>query len=134
MAKIEMEYQGSLQTLLTHGGSGEQISTDAPVDNNGLGRCFSPTDMVAAAYLSCMMTIIGIYCDKNKLPLNKSKGSVGKLMGNAPRRIIGLNIVLDLSGHSWSESEQEAIKNAALNCPVAKSVSNEMTINASFKF
>jgi uncharacterized OsmC-like protein len=134
MAKIEMEYKGSLQTLLTHGDSREQITTDAPIDNNGKGRCFSPTDMVAGAYLSCMMTIIGIYCEKNSLLLNSAKGSVEKFMGNAPRRIIGLNIAIDLSGHSWNEQEKEAIKKAALNCPVAQSVNNEMTINASFKF
>ncbi len=129
-----MQYKGSLQTLLVHGESHEKISTDAPKDNNGMGRCFSPTDMVAGAYLSCMMTIIGIYCDKNKLALNQAAGSVEKIMGNAPRRIIGLNIAMDLTGNDWNKEEQEAIKNAALNCPVAKSVSEEMVVNAQFEF
>ena len=134
MAKIEMEYKGSLQTSLKHGGSGELISTDAPVDNNGKGRCFSPTDMVAGAYLSCMMTIIGIFCNQNKIELLNARGSVDKIMGDAPRRIVGLTIVLDLQGHDWDEKTQERIKHVALNCPVAKSVHPGMNIKATFKF
>lgn len=129
-----MEYKDELQTLLIHGGSGEKIFTDAPVDNNGKGRCFSPTDLVAAAYLSCMMTIIGIHCDQNKLSLNKPTGSIEKIMGNSPRRIIGLNIVIDLSGNNWTVAEREALKTAAINCPVAKSVNKEMNITTTFNF
>jgi uncharacterized OsmC-like protein len=134
MAKIQIEYKGGLQTLMTHDGSGEKVFTDAPIDNNGKGRCFSPTDLMAGAYLSCMMTIIGIYCEKNNLPLNRPTGSVDKLMGNSPRRIIGLNIVIDLSGNNWSEKEKEAVKEAAVNCPVAKSVDKDMEIITNFKF
>jgi putative redox protein len=134
MAKIEMQYKGSLQTLLIHGDSKEKIATDAPKDNNGLGRCFSPTDMLAGAYLSCMMTIIGIYCDKNNLTLANASGMVEKIMGSAPRRIIGLNIAMDLTGNDWSIAEQTAIKNAAVNCPVAKSVSKDMVVNVQFNF
>lgn len=114
--------------------SGTEIETDAPTDNNGKGTRFSPTDLLATAYLNCMITIIGIYCDKNGLSFDKCEGDVEKIMANSPRRIGGLNISLDLSSNDWNEKERRRIENAAKRCPVAMSVSPEIEINIEFKY
>ena len=69
MATSKVEYLGGLRTKCTHLKSGQEVITDAPVDNNGKGEAFSPTDLVATAYVSCMYTIIGIYCEKSEYSL-----------------------------------------------------------------
>ena len=134
MQTVKIEYQGDLRTTCTHVKSGTQITTDAPTDNNGKGESFSPTDMVAAAYGSCMLTIIGIYCSQNDLTFTEGSCSVLKNMEASPRRIGGLDVEMDLSGNDWTEEQQKRIKNAAMACPVAKSVSPEMNIEFKIKF
>ncbi|RFC54657.1 OsmC family protein [Brumimicrobium aurantiacum] len=134
MKKISSSYLGNLRISSLHEKSGTIIETDAPVDNNGKGTRFSPTDLVATAYLNCMITIIGIYCDKNEIEFQDCKGDVEKIMTDNPRRISGLNFVLDLSMNNWNDQEKRRIENAAKNCPVAKSVSSEIKINIEFKY
>lgn len=134
MATARIEYIGELQTKCTHLKSGVQFVTDAPVDNNGKGSSFSPTDLVATSYVSCMMTIVGIHCNSQGLTFNKGIGEVTKIMASGPRRISELEIDLDLSGNDWTEEQQERIKHAALACPVAKSVDPEMKVEINFKF
>lgn len=134
MATARIEYLGELQTRCTHLKSGVELVTDAPVDNNGKGSSFSPTDMLATAYVSCMITIIGIYCDQNNLNFVHGVGEVTKVMESNPRRVAGLIITLDLSGNGWTEDEQRRVRQAAENCPVAKSVSAEMEIAFNYQF
>ena len=67
MATAVVEYLGGLRTKCTHVKSGTEIITDAPTDNNGLGESFSPTDLVATAYTSCILTIVGIYCNNHNI-------------------------------------------------------------------
>jgi len=134
MATSKVEYLGGLRTKCTHLKSGVEVITDAPVDNNGKGESFSPTDLVATAYISCMMTIVGIYCDKHDLRFDKGVGTVEKIMGIDPRRVQKLIILLDLSGNDWSDKEQLKVKNAANVCPVAMSVSDDMEIELQYKF
>ncbi|HLV42936.1 MAG TPA: OsmC family protein [Brumimicrobium sp.] len=132
MKTISSTYLGDLRISSTHLKSGSIIETDAPVDNNGKGTRFSPTDMLAGGYLNCMITIIGIYCDQNGLTFEKCEGTVEKIMIDNPRRVGGLNIVLDLSGSNWDDKEKRRVQNAAKNCPVAKSVSPEIEVNVEF--
>ena len=80
MATAAIEYLGELRTKCRHLKSGKEFITDAPTDNNGKGEAFSPTDIVATAYVSCMLTIIGIYCDKNDLEFLQGRGEVVKSM------------------------------------------------------
>ena len=134
MKKISSSYLGNLRISSLHEMSGSKIETDAPVDNNGKGTRFSPTDLLATAYLNCMITIIGIYCDQNKIHFDGCEGEVEKIMTDNPRRISGLNFVLDLSMNNWNDQEKRRIENAAKNCPVAKSVSSEIKINIEFKY
>ena len=134
MATARIEYLGELQTRCTHQKSGVELVTDAPVDNNGKGSSFSPTDMLATAYVSCMITIIGIYCDTNGLNFKNGIGEVNKIMSSDPRRVCRLEISLDLRNNGWTEDEQRRVKRAAENCPVAKSVNERMEIEFTYQF
>ncbi len=134
MATSRIEYLGDLRTKSTHLKSGSEIISDAPVDNNGKGASFSPTDMVATAYVSCMLTIVGIFCNKNGLSFKNGVGEVTKHMVSDPRRIGSLEIFLDFSGNDWNESEQRQVRNAAENCPVAKTVSEEVEVTITYQF
>jgi putative redox protein len=134
MDTIRIDYKGNLRTECTHVKSGQVIVTDAPVDNNGKGEAFSPTDLVANAYVSCMLTIVGIYCNNNGLRFTKAQAGVEKVMGADPRRISGLGIWIDFAGNDWNEDEQKRVIAAAKACPVAKSVSADMDVKIDFKF
>ena len=132
MAKIKSSYLGDLRITSEHLQSGSQLQTDAPLDNNGKGTRFSPTDLLATAYLNCMITIIGIYCDQNGISFEGCEGGVEKKMIDSPRRVGQLDISINLSKNEWSEQEKRRIETAAKNCPVAKSVSTEIEINIEF--
>lgn len=134
MITATVEYLGSLRTKCTHVQSGMEIVTDAPLDNNGKGEAFSPTDLAATAYASCMLTIIGIFCEANGLNFNQAKASVEKVMGSNPRRISKVLIDMDLSGNNWSDSEAEKAIRAGKNCPVAKTFSEGVEIEFSFSY
>lgn len=134
MITATVEYLGSLRTKCTHVQSGMEIVTDAPLDNNGKGEAFSPTDLAATAYASCMITIIGIFCEANGLNFNQAKASVEKVMGSNPRRISKVVIDMDLSGNNWSDSEAEKAIRAGKNCPVAKTFSEGVEIEFSFSY
>jgi putative redox protein len=134
MATTTIKYLGDLRVECVHEKSGTKIVTDAPVDNNGKGSSFSPTDLCATAYLSCMVTIIGIYCDKNDLEFVHAEGSVDKIMASGPRRISRLEINLDLSGNNWSNEERQGVIKAAEACPVAQSVSSDMEVDIKYQF
>ncbi len=124
MTTSKVEYLGGLRTECTHVKSGETIITDAPTDNNGKGEAFSPTDLVATAYASCMLTIVGIYCEKNKIPFVHASAAVKKTMVSNPRRIGKIEIDIDFSKNGWDKSVQEKIIRVGEACPVAKSVSD----------
>ncbi|MCO5260528.1 MAG: OsmC family protein [Crocinitomicaceae bacterium] len=128
MKTSKVEYIGSLRTKCTHYRSGTEIITDAPIDNNGRGEAFSPTDLVATAYASCMMTIIGIYCNEHGLNFKNGVAEITKVMSAAPRRISEIVIDLDLSGNGWDEDEKERVLRAGKACPVAKSVHENIVI------
>ena len=100
METASIIYNGELRTTATHVRSGTVINTDAPVDNNGKGERFSPTDLVATALGSCMLTIMGIKARDKGWNIDGTKVSVEKIMGTDPRRITGINIRFDFpAGH-----------------------------------
>jgi putative redox protein len=134
MATAIVEYLGGLRTKSTHQKSGTVIFTDAPVDNNGTGEAFSPTDLLATAYISCMLTIVGIYCEKNTIAFEGATGEVTKIMGSGPRRVERLEISLDFSANTWSEETKKLIMRAGESCPVALSVSDDMEVDLQYKF
>jgi len=134
MATSKVTYLGGLRTSCTHLASGNTIITDAPTDNNGKGEAFSPTDLVATAYASCMITIMGIYCEGHGLSLERAEASVTKIMAAAPRRIGKIVIELDLSGNNWTETEREKVIAAGRACPVAKTLGDNVEVEIEFTF
>lgn len=132
MATSTVKYLGNLRTECTHLQSGTVIQTDAPTDNNGKGEKFSPTDLVATAYASCMITIMGIYCNEHHIAFSSAEATITKIMASSPRRIGKLVIQMDLSGNSWDETTAERVIRAGRACPVARSVSSEMEIEFEF--
>ncbi|QDV71172.1 OsmC-like protein [Rosistilla carotiformis] len=122
MVEIQVEYQGGLRCQAVHGPSGCQLSTDAPVDNQGRGESFSPTDLVATALGTCVSTIMGIYADRHDLNLTGMKVRIEKHMSaDLPRRIMRLPVEIRLP-ITLDERHRTAIEAAARLCPVHQSL------------
>ena len=134
MAISKVEYLGGLSTKCIHLKSGSSIITDAPVDNNGKGEAFSPTDLVATSYASCMITIIGIYCDNHNINFVHCTALVNKIMVSGPRRIERIELEMDFSGNDWPVEVQKKIKIIGEACPVAKTVSSDVQVIFMYKF
>lgn len=134
MATMTGEYLGSLRTEDTHLLSGNKIITDAPPDNKGKGEAFSPTDLVCAALSSCMMTLMGMTADKENIDLKGLKTEITKIMAANPRRIFEIQISFSLPGLKASEIQKEKLKQAALTCPVALSLSESLKQTVTFDF
>lgn len=128
MITSEIKYLGNLRTECHHLASGTVIETDAPIDNKGKGERFSPTDLVATAYASCMMTIMGIYCNEHGIEMNTGIARVQKIMDANPRRIGKLIIEMDFSGNNWSKLEAEKVLRAGKACPVAKTLGDNVEV------
>lgn len=132
MVEVDVRYLGELRCEATHGPSKTVIRTDAPVDNHGKGESFSPTDLLAAALPSCIMTIMGIVADRHDLDLSGMTARTGKVMsGDAPRRIASLRTVVEVPLPS-DHPKRGMLENAAHTCPVHKSLHPE--IDASIEF
>lgn len=135
MQTAQIIYTGELRTTATHLQSGTVIDTDAPVDNNGKGERFSPTDLVATALGSCMLTIMGITARQHQWKIEGTRVSVQKIMGTEPRRITGVKINFDFpEGHQLEEKERTILERAALTCPVAKSVHPDILQDVTFNW
>lgn len=124
-------YKGGLRTEATHMRSGNTIITDAPIDNKGKGQAFSPTDLVATALASCMVTIMGIKADEMNLNIENTSLEVEKIMASNPRRIAEVNINIQIPLKTDAK-RQKILEKAALTCPVAKTLSEEMKSNITF--
>jgi len=124
-------YKGSLRTEATHLRSGNRIITDAPTDNKGKGEAFSPTDLVATALASCMLTIMGIKSDEMNINIEGTSAEVKKIMGSVPRRIAQVIIVINIP-ISTDEKTKNILKKAALTCPIDKSLSDSVIREVKF--
>ena len=124
-------YKGSLRTEATHLRSGNRIITDAPTDNKGKGEAFSPTDLVATALASCMLTIMGIKSDEMNINIEGTYAEVKKIMSSVPRRIAQVIIVINIP-ISTDEKTKNILEKAALTCPVDKSLSESMIREVKF--
>ena len=128
-------YEGNLRTVATHLRSGSQLETDAPVDNNGKGERFSPSDLVATALGSCMMTIMGMKARDLDLDLTNVKIAVEKIMKADPRRIGAINLTFHFpEGFSADEKQRVILERAAHTCPVVYSINPEIVLNVEFKW
>jgi len=128
----KVEYLGNLRTKATHLKSGNIILTDAPIDNNGKGEAFSPTDLVATSLASCAMTIMGIVADRHDLDINDAYAEVDKLMSSNPRRIGEIIIKIYLNGTRLNNESRDKLERAAKLCPVSGSLNTEIVENINF--
>jgi putative redox protein len=125
MHTSEVLYLGELRTQCTHLQSGTVILTDAPVDNQGKGEMFSPTDLVATSLASCMITIIGILAQRGGFDITGTRAEVTKIMGTDPRRISEIKIDLFFPPNNYSKRERAIIEHTTKVCPVALSLHPE---------
>ncbi len=121
-----IKYKGGLRTEAIHLRSTQEIITDAPTDNNGQGNAFSPTDLVATALGSCMLTIMGIYADKHSLNIEGTTVSIKKHMASNPRRIEKVEVHLHMPEMDYDDHNKKMIEKVALACPVAKSLHSDL--------
>jgi uncharacterized OsmC-like protein len=121
MATSNITYVGDLRTVCIHLQSGTQILTDAPTDNHGKGEAFSPTDLVATALGSCMVSIMGIKSKDLNVDLKDSTVSITKIMQSEPRKIAKIEVILNMSIET-SEKNKAILERAAMTCPVLLSL------------
>jgi putative redox protein len=122
MTTIDSRYEGALRCHSSHGPSGSVLETDAPTDNQGKGERFSPTDLVATALSTCILTILGIVAERHDWPLQGTTARVQKTMTpEAPRRIALLEVWISLPV-GLSEQQRAVLQRAGESCPVKLSL------------
>ena len=131
---IENTYVGDLRTSSKHSKSGQEIITDAPVDNNGKGEAFAPTDLVSSALCSCMTTVMGICAEKGGFKMPNSIAKIKKIMNSDPRKIKEIHIELNFEENSLTDIQKNKLESVGRNCPVAKSLHPEIKQNIIFNF
>jgi uncharacterized OsmC-like protein len=134
MTTLTTTYQGSLRTENVHTRSGSTLLTDAPVDNQGKGEAFSPTDLVSTALSTCMLTTMGIVASRENIDMRGMKTEVVKIMASAPRKIAEIQITLSHPSLLLTEDQKQKLKNAALTCPVALSLHASVKQTVTFNF
>lgn len=118
----KITYTGGLRTEAVHLKSGTKIVTDAPVDNHGKGEAFSPTDLVATALGSCMLTIMGISANSHDIDIEGATVEVEKIMASNPRRIKKIRLVMTMPAKGYSPRDRKLLEAAAHGCPVGNTI------------
>ena len=129
----KVTYLGDLRTSSIHVQSGSEIVSDAPLDNNGKGEAFSPTDTVANALASCMMTVMGIKARDVDVDFTGATASVTKIMNVEPRRIGAIEIVFDMN-ISADQKSKTILEKTAMTCPVFLSLNPEIEKRITFNW
>jgi uncharacterized OsmC-like protein len=134
MATFETRYLGNLRTEITHLQSGNTLTTDAPTDNHGKGEFFSPTDLLASALGSCMLTIMGIAAQTHGFNIDGASMETTKVMSANPRRVGELVVRITFPHNKYSEKERRILEACAKECPVANSLHPDLKQTVSFIF
>lgn len=134
MANMKAKYLGDLRVECTHLASGTTIVTDAPVDNQGKGEAFSPTDLCSTALAACAMTIIGIYGKKHDVDVSGMTASVTKEMSANPRRIGKIEVTFVMPDREFTDKQKTMIERAAHTCPVHLSLHPDVELVFTFKW
>lgn len=134
MPNFEVFYQGNLRCKAEHIQSGTSILTDAPIDNQGKGESFSPTDLLAIALGTCMATVMGIEANNLKLNLSGTQLHINKIMGISPRRVVEIKIDITIPDENFTENQKSKLIEIGINCPVAKSIHPDIYQNIKFNF
>lgn len=129
----KITYLGDLRTSSIHVQSGATILSDAPIDNHGKGEAFSPTDLVANALGSCIMTIMAIKANDLNVDLTDTTVEITKVMQTEPRRISKIVIVMNMSV-ATSDKNKIILERVAMNCPVLLSLNPLIDKEISFNW
>jgi len=128
----KVTYLGDLRTSSIHTNSGSEIISDAPLDNNGKGEAFSPTDTVANALATCMLTVMGIKARDLEVDFSGSTAEVTKIMGTDPRRITEIHVTFSMNLEA-DDKTKTILEKTAMTCPVFFSlhpdIKKEITFN-----
>ncbi len=133
MVDITGKYLGNKRVEMQHLPSKSLIQTDAPVDNNGKGELFSPTDLVASGLGTCKLTVMGIYAEAREINLTGSHFHVKKIMTSNPRRIGEIKVNMHLP-KNIDEETQEILKKVGDTCPVRYSINSEIIVETKYFF
>ena len=134
MVSMTGVYLGDLRTEATHLRSGNKVITDAPPDNNGKGEAFSPTDLTCASLNSCMMTLMGMLAQREQIDMRGMRSEIVKIMASNPRKIAEVQITFFHENLQASDVQKEKLKRAALTCPVALSLGEDLKQTVTFNF
>ena len=134
MKNAEVCYLGSLRTEALHISSGNKIVTDAPIDNNGKGEAFSPTDLLATSLGSCMLTIMGIIAECHNINIVNAKVEIIKIIESNPRRVVEIKVDIEMPKNDFTDKEKQLLEHAARNCPVAKSLHPDLKQTVVFNY
>jgi putative redox protein len=134
MTQIEIIYEGDLSTRCIHSDNQTEIRTDAPKDNQGLGRTFSPTDLFAASLGSCMLTLMGITARRLNIDIKGMRAKVTKEMAAAPTRRIGRLRVEFTCPHRPSDEAIAKLIQTAETCPVHKSLHPDIAVESTYSW
>ncbi|HEX4124839.1 MAG TPA: OsmC family protein [Tepidisphaeraceae bacterium] len=132
MPQIDATYEGSLHCSAVHVPSGAKLTTDAPKDNMGRGESFSPTDLVATALGTCILTTMGLVAQRHGLDLGAATARTNKIMtSTGPRRIARLEVHVHVP-KSFDESTRQRLEHAGMHCPVHQSLHPDVQIEVTF--
>ncbi len=134
MVKMNITYEGELHCRLVHGPSGDEIATDAPVDNMGKGAAFSPTDLMSASLGACMMTIMGIVAQRHNINLKGTTVEVVKEMITQPIRRVGKITVTFQMAPGIPQDKRAMLEDAAAACPVHQSIHPDVETPVKFEY
>jgi uncharacterized OsmC-like protein len=125
-------YHGDLRTTAVHVRSGTAIPTDAPVDNHGKGSAFSPTDLLCVSLATCILTTMGISAEAREIPFRAATARVLKHMANDPRRVVRIEVHIEVVGTGIGPKERVLLERIAETCPVARSLHPDIVQETTF--
>jgi uncharacterized OsmC-like protein len=134
MITSEITYLGNLRTQSKHMASSNTIVTDAPIDNQGKGEAFSPTDLMSNALGCCMLTIIGIAANTHQFNIDGTVVEITKIMQSNPRKVAEIKVDFKFPSMNYTDKQKAIIENAAKTCPVALSLHPELIQTVSFSY
>jgi len=134
MKTSKITYKGNLRTEAVHLQSGQTIITDAPLDNNGKGEAFSPTDLLSTSLGCCMLTIMGIVAQRHNINIEGTTIEITKKMEANPRRVGEIVVEFTMPKNNFSDDDKKLLEHAAHTCPVAKSLSAELKQTVIFNY
>lgn len=134
MKTSKIIYIGNLRTEAVHLQSGSIIITDAPIDNNGKGEAFSPTDLLATSLGCCMLTVMGIVAQRHSINMDNTQIEITKIMESNPRRVSEIIVEFSFPKNNYSDKDKQLLEHTAYTCPVAKSLSSELKQTVIFNY